>query len=277
MYGFIVGLRASAQPTLILGKGILKSPLKDNHLRNPGESLDRQIDELINSKAMPYILIIVMGFIFAGFEWYRWYFEVKPNPIVYTILAITVTPYCFLKLFAIRKEVRHLIQGRDGEKAVGQYLESLRETSAKVFHDIPAKGFNIDHVVIAKSGIYVIETKTYSKPDTGQPKVIFDGTSLKFSSGFSTNKPLIQVEASSNWLRTLIKETTGKSFAIKPVIVFPGWFAEPTSDAKSSDIWVLNPKGLPTFIANSKEKMAAEDMSLVAFHLSRYVRSYKED
>ena len=255
----------------------MKSPLKDNPLRNPGKSLDRQIDELINGKAMPYILIIVLSFIFAGFEWYRWYFEVKPNPIVYTILAITVTPYCLLKLLSIRKEVRHLSQGRDGEKAVGQYLEGLRETSAKVFHDIPAKGFNIDHVVIAKSGIYVIETKTYSKPDSGQPKVIFDGTSLKFSSGFSTNKPLIQVEASSNWLRTLIKETTGKSFAIKPVIVFPGWFAEPTSDAKSSDIWVLNPKGLPTFIANSKEKMAAEDMSLVAFHLSRYIRSYKED
>jgi len=255
----------------------LKSPLKNSPLRNPGESLDKQIDELINGEALPYILIIVLGFVFAGFEWYRWLFDVKHSPVVYTILAIVVTPYCLIKLFAIRKKVRQLTQGRDGEKAVGQYLENLRETSAKVFHDIPGEGFNIDHVVIATSGIYVIETKTYSKPEKGQPKVIFDGTSLKFSTGFSTNKPLIQVEASCNWLRNLIKESTGKSFAIKPVIVFPGWFSEPTSDAKSSDIWVLNPKGLPTFIANSKEKMAPEDMSMVAFHLSRYIRSYKQD
>nr|WP_152417627.1 nuclease-related domain-containing protein [Methylophaga lonarensis] len=255
----------------------MKSPIKDNPLRNPGESLDKQIDTLINDKATNYLMWIAFTILLAGLEWYRWYFEVQNNPLVYTFLTMLVIPYCVFKLVAIRKQVKHLKQGRDGEKAVGQYLENLRETSAKVFHDIPAKGFNIDHVVIAKSGIYVIETKTYSKPDTGSPKVIFDGTSLKFSSGFATNKPLIQVEASSHWLRDLIKETTGKSFAIKPVIVFPGWYAEPTSEAKSSDVWVLNPKGLPTFIANSKEKMTAEEISLVAFHLSRYVRSYKED
>ncbi len=274
MLGFV------PQPNLhcyYLGKCILKSPLKDNPLRNPGESLDREIDSLINDKAVQYIILIVMSVVFAVLEWCKFIFDIKPNPIIYTLLAVIIIPICLVKLVKIAKHVNRLRQGRDGEKAVGQYLESLRETSAKVFHDIPAKGFNIDHVVIAKSGIYVIETKTYSKPDSGQPKVIFDGTSLTFSSGISTNKPLIQVEASSNWLRTLIKETTGKSFATKPVIVFPGWFAEPTSDAKSSDIWVLNPKGLPTFIANSKEKMAAEDMSLVAFHLSRYIRSYKED
>ena len=209
-------------------------------------------------------------------EWWRWANDLKPDPFGATLVMIVVAPYCLYKIVKTLKRVKRLRQGRDGEKAVGQYLESLREISAKVFHDIPAKDFNIDHVVIAKSGIYVIETKTYSKPDSGPPKVIFDGTSLKFNTGFSTEKPLVQVEASSNWLRQLIKETTGKFFAIKPVIVFPGWFIEPTSDAKASDIWVLNPKGLPTFIANSKEKLTSEDVNLVTFHLSRYIRSYRD-
>lgn len=255
----------------------MKSPLKDSPLRNPGESLDKQIDGLINDTALQYIVLIVFSFVLAGLEWYKLIFNVKPSPMTYTILAFIVTPFCIFKLFSIRKQVRRLRQGRDGEKAVGQYLENLRETSAKIYHDIPAQNFNIDHVVIAKSGIYVIETKTYSKPNSGPPRVIFNGTSLKFNSGFSTDKPLIQVEASCNWLRNLIKETTGRSFAIKPVIVFPGWFIEPTSDAKASDIWVLNPKGLPTFIANSKDKLTPEDMNLVSFHLSRYVRTYKEN
>jgi len=255
----------------------LKSPLKDKPLRNPGESLDKQIEKLIHDKASAYLIAMLVSIFLAAFEWLRWIRDLQPDPLSISALALIVSSFCLYKIVKILRHVKHLRQGRDGEKAVGQYLENLRETSAKVFHDIPAEGFNIDHVVIATSGIYVIETKTYSKPDKGQPKVIFDGTSLKFSSGFSTNKPLIQVEASCNWLRNLIKESTGKSFAIKPVIVFPGWFSEPTSDAKSSDIWVLNPKGLPTFIANSKEKMAPEDMSMVAFHLSRYIRSYKDD
>lgn len=255
----------------------MKSPLKDSPLRNPGETLDKQIDVLTNDKALKYIVIMVFSVVFALLEWWKWLTETPTSPIAYTVLAIFVVPVCLFKLYIIIKQLKKLKQGRDGEKAVGQYLENLREFSAKIFHDIPAKDFNIDHVVIAKSGIYVIETKTYSKPDSGAPNVIFDGTSLRFNTGFSTEKPLVQVAASSNWLRQLIKETTGKSFAIKPVIVFPGWYIEPTSDAKATDIWVLNPKGLPTFIVNSKDKMTAEDINLVSFHLSRYVRTYKDD
>ena len=255
----------------------MKSPLKDSPLRNPGESLDKEIDKLVNDTAMTYLVMMLFSIVLAGLEWWRWTHDINFDPIGATIVALIVTPFCIYKIVKSLRKAKRLKQGRDGEKAVGQYLENLRETSAKIYHDIPAKNFNIDHVVIAKSGIYVIETKTYSKPDSGRPSVIFDGTSLKLNSGVTTDKPLSQVQASSNWLRELIKETTGKAFAVKPVIVFPGWFIEPTSDAKASDIWVLNPKGLPTFIANSKDKMTSEDMNLVSFHLSRYVRTYKEN
>lgn len=254
----------------------MKSPLKDSPLRNPGESLDKQIERLTHDVGGGYIWLMLITIGITAFEWWRYYRDLEIDPQSISVFAAIVIPYCLYKILEASQKVKRLKQGRDGEKAVGQYLENLRETSAKIYHDIPAKNFNIDHVVIAKSGIYVIETKTYSKPDSGRPSVIFDGTSLKLNSGVTTDKPLIQVLASSNWLRELIKETTGKVFAVKPVIVFPGWFIEPTSDAKSSDIWVLNPKGLPTFIANSKDKMTSEDINLVSFHLSRYIRSYKE-
>ena len=63
----------------------------------------------------------------------------------------------------------------------------------------------------------------------------------------------------------------------KPVVVFPGWFIEPTSEARNSDVWVLNPKALPTFISNSKDSLSIDEISMVAFHLSRYIRGYKEE
>ena len=40
---------------------------------------------------------------------------------------------------------------RHGERAVGQYLERLRESGPRVFHDVPGVGFNLDHVVIVSS------------------------------------------------------------------------------------------------------------------------------
>lgn len=255
----------------------MKSPLKDNPLHNPAESLDKEIEKVINEDAAGYLMMIFGVLLLVFLEWWRWFFDVKPNPILYTLLAALAIPYWIHKVLKIKKHLKHLRLGRDGEKAVGQHLESLRESSAKVYHDIPAKDFNLDHVVIAKSGVYVIETKTYSKPESGSPKIIFDGKTLKLSTGISTDKPVIQVQAACSWLSELLKQSTGKSFPVKPVIVFPGWFIEPTSEAKNSDVWVLNPKGLPTFISNSADKLTPDEVSMAAYHLSRYVRTYKLD
>ncbi len=52
-------------------------------------------------------------------------------------------------------------------------------------------------------------------------------------------------------------------------MIFPGWFVKKMPE--NADVWVLNHKALPTFIANSQAKLAVEDVALVTFHLKRYV------
>ena len=252
----------------------MKSPIKDKPLRNPGESLDDHIWDFIVDKVLKYYYICASFIVMAMMEWYRWYFKTSPSPWLYSFIALVSILYFVVKFIRAKKRIKSLIQGRDGERAVGQYLELLRENGAKVFHDIPAKGFNLDHVVICKSGVYVIETKTFSKPDKGEAKILFNGEAIFLNGKIENNKPVIQVKAAANWLKDLINESTGRKFTIKPVIVFPGWYIEPTSEAKSSEVWVLNPRALPTFIGNSKEQLSTEEVSMVSFHLSRYVRSY---
>ena len=254
----------------------MKSPLKDNPLRNPGESLDEEIADFLYDEVLTYIFVSILMVSIAGLEWAKWYLKTPPSPWLYSFFALLTIACSVLKIKSAKSKIKPLKQGRDGEKAVGQYLEKLRENGSQVFHDIPSKGFNLDHVVINKTGIYVIETKTYSKPDKGEAKIIFNGEALKINGKFRNNKPIIQVKAASNWLSEILTESTGKKFTIKPVVVFSGWFIESTAEAKSSGIWVLNPKALPTFIGNSKRQLEPEDVKLASFHLSRYIRSYTE-
>ena len=254
----------------------LKSPLKDKPLRNPGESLDKMIINIRDNEVSDCILLSAFSIFWAALEWIHWYQKAPPMPWLVSSIALIVVVYSTVKLIHIRKKLKALRQGRDGEKAVGQYLENLRENGAKVFHDIPGDNFNLDHVVICKSGLYVIETKTYSKPDKGEAKALFNGETLSFNGKNETNKPVIQVRAASNWLKELIEQSTGHKYMIKSVILFPGWFIETTYEAKASDVWVLNPKGLPTFISNSKVQLSDEQVKLVAFHLSRYIRNFED-
>jgi len=225
---------------------------------------------------MSWIMATTFIFVLTMMEWYRWYAPRDPSPYLYTSIFIVMSILTTYRVIQTRKMLKKLRQGRDGEIAVGQFLERCRAQGAQVFHDIPGEGFNLDHVVIDKSGIYIIETKTISKPEKGKAELIFDGESISFNGTYSTQAPIIQVKAGKSWLCNLLTETTGRKLPkqlFRSVVVYPGWFVAPTASAKNSDVWVLNPKALPSFIGNSTQQLSNEDLNLYSYHLSKYVRS----
>lgn len=254
----------------------MKSPLKDKPLRNPGQSLDNELRDLVFDKVLFYFTAAVIFVLLAVVEWWRYYAAASPSPRTYTVIALVVCLLAGWKIWRYVPYARNLKQGREGEKAVGQYLESVRESGAKVFHDVVGDGFNLDHVVIGSHGIYVVETKTWSKPDRGEARLVFDGDAISGKGRSADRAPVIQAKAASQWLRELLRSSTGRDFPVRGVVVFPGWYVERTSSARASDIWVLNPKALPAFIRNSRRRVSDEDVHLCSYHLCRYIRT-KDD
>lgn len=251
-----------------------KSPLKEPPLHHPGQSLDEEIDKVMNEDGISYFVMIVFCLYLAVNEWYRWFHPYLPRPWVVTSVAVIAIGYSVIKLKRIMARVKSLRLGRDGEKIVGQYLEELREKGYRVLHDIVGKGFNVDHVVISPHGIFAIETKTLSKPVGRSSNVVFDGNTLLVD-GHERNQYLIQVKSEASWLRTLLKESTGKSFPVRPVIVFPGWFVKGVGPEARRDIWVMHPEVLLSFITNEKDKLPQEDVQLATYHLSQYIKTLK--
>lgn len=248
-----------------------KSPLKASPLHNPGESIEAEIQRVVDDEISKYALFSVFWIVLALMEWLKWYLKAPPAPFLYTAIAVLVTPYCLFKLSRVRKQLNQLRLGRDGEKAVGQYLEELRSKGYRVLHDIVGSGFNADHVVLSPKGIYVIETKTLSKPEQGEAKVTISVDQILVRGYPMERDPIVQVKAAASWIGDILKDSAGKVYPIKPVVVFPGWFVE----GKHKDVWVLNPKALPTFIENEKTVLKPEDVQLATYHLARYIRSVK--
>ena len=248
-----------------------RSPLKAPALRNPGESLGDEIHRLQSEDVSSYIAWGMIFVLLAALEWLRVFFKIPPKPIPFTIVALATSTIAVVKIFQIRRKVRNLRQGREGEKAVGQYLEKLREKGFQILHDVPGKNFNIDHVVIGQSGIFVIETKTISKPKSGKPIIEYDGAEVRVDGFTPDRNPIMQAKALTGWLRELIKESTGRDFAVRPVVLYPGWYV--SHQPKGAEVWVLNPKGLPAFLDHEQKTISPEDVFLVTYHLCRYVRN----
>lgn len=251
----------------------MKSPIKERPLNNPGESLERRVQEIRYDEYLAPAIWATFAVVMAGLEWWRWFFQTPLSPWAYTILAVAVVAYAVRKILKACSKVKNYEQGLEGEKSVGQFLETLRSKGALVLHDIGGDGFNLDHVVIHPTGIYVIETKALSKPDQGKAELIFDGERITKDGMEQDRNPLTQVTAQSRWLRDQLKESTGHTFPIRPVVLYPGWYVKPTDEARGSHVWVLNPTGLPVYMAHEEEKLSPEDMHLCHSRMALLVRS----
>ena len=253
--------------------GIKKSPLDDPPLRNPGQSIGEKIQREFDENWMPFYLASLVCIIFAVFEWMSFFHLVPTNPWIPTVIAVLMIAYSGMRVFWLRPTMRNLRLGMEGEKTVGQSLEELRANGAVVFHDVVAKDFNVDHIVVSPKGIFVIETKTRSKPNGRRATVNYDGEKVLVDGNTPSRDPIHQVKAISSWVQDLIYESTGKSFPVRPVVLFPGWYVEALNPAAQRKVWVLNPKNLPSFMQHEKVDIPPEDVKLVAYHLSRYIRT----
>lgn len=248
------------------------SPLKDKPLRYAGQSLQEQIEDKAID-LMYWFLFPSVSLILTIMDWVRYLNPQQPSrPILVTIITILLIAWGTYKFVTGKRDIDRLRMARDGEKLVAEGLQEMIKQGATVLNDVRGDQFNIDHVVVSKNGIYLIETKTFSKPAKKEAKISFDDEHV-FADGFLIDRnPIQQVKALAKWLQELLMESTGVKFTIRPVVLFPGWFIEPMK--RGQVVWILNPKALPTFISNEPISLKDSDVHLAAFHLSRYVRTF---
>ena len=255
-------------------KATSKSPLKEPLLRLPGQSIDEQIDRLFNEKLLNYLLFALVFFLLALFGWIQALNQSRLNPWLMSIVAAPVIAYCVFRFWQTVKEIKRLKLGRDGERAVAEQLDVLKRQGAIVFHDLVGDGFNLDHVVLSSRGVFVVETKTHTKPMKGSPSVTFDGKTLLVNGFEPERNPVTQAQGNARWLGEMLRASTGKEFPVRPVVLFPGWFVEPFP--KGSSVWVLNPQALPSFIQHEPTQINESDLHMAAFHLARYIRAHAQ-
>jgi hypothetical protein len=254
-------------------KKIKISPIKKTPLRTAGQSIDEEINRIKTEDLVPYIGVSV--FMVGGiiFEWYIWITKLPPRPLAIYAAAIMVLAFSGYKISKYRKHIKNLKLALQGERAVGEYLNRFREKKFQQFHDVVAGNFNIDHILIGKKGIYTIETKTISKYQKGPQTIKYDGETVSINGYKPDRDPIIQAKAQANWVKDVLKDLTGKNFYVRPVVLYPGWFVD--KQPRGTDVWVLNPKAIDSFIKNENSVIDEKLIPSISTHFSRYVRNSK--
>ena len=219
--------------------------------------------------------IFAITFSFFGVSLIHLLFPMPPRfAVAFTGLLFAGSLFYVIPRFLrARQRLRRLKQGRAGEQAVAECLDLLRSAGAFTFHDVPGVGFNIDHVVVSRHGVFAVETKTISKPVGRDARITFDGEKVLVGRYEPSRNPVKQARAQAAWLKRLIEEATGVQANVRPVVTFPGWFVQGTQLRDRTSPWVLEPKALVQFVQNEPECLTEPQVKLVTHFLKRHIRA----
>jgi len=207
-----------------------KNPLTQKLLRSPGQALFDRITEL----QFKVLEVIVFWCIFPLVFYIALLNAItaqKSAALLYAAISIAVLAslYGTVRAYFVLKSLADLRLAYDGELSVGQELNELMLDGFRVYHDIQAENFNIDHAVVGPAGVFVIETKTRSKNPRAKGaaavEVTYDGDSINFPKWRDT-ETLEQARRNAKWLEQRLTKAVGDPVAVFPAVAIPGWYTK---------------------------------------------------
>ena len=223
------------------------APFEELKRRPAGESNRLRIAEL-NEKMDPWLIwILNISLLLAIFLTLK-----KPRLTAVIFFFLLSAGSCALAYFRLRPLIRERAcyqLGFQGERYVAEELNQLLADGFRVFHDVPFDGYNVDHILVGRAGVFVVETKAKKKPLLGgkkQYRVIFDGKKLQFPNGWDADA-LDQIRRNRKTLSQWLSSATGDRIIAGGIVAIPGWLVE---RAAKADIHVANPKQIRSLVTS---------------------------
>jgi hypothetical protein len=247
-----------------------RDPIKEHEegLRTAGESLEDSALEMWEDRVVLWGACAAAGL--ASFEWLHW-LGMGLTPKFATFLAIVISVFAALRYRRYLPLVRDQLLGSKGERSVGQLLErELAPAGYRLFHNIPCDGYDVDHVLVGPAGVFAVETKTVRK--RSGDRVIYDGERITVGGHEPDRDPIQQAEANARRVKEELLKLTGKTVAVRPVVLYPGWFVEKPHGLRPW-VWVLNPKALQHFLDYEPDQLSKADINLFAERIRGWINT----
>lgn len=195
------------------------------------------------------------------------------------LITVLASLYGALRIYAALKRLADLRLAYDGELSVGQELNELMHDGYRVFHDIQAENFNIDHAIVGPAGVFAVETKTRSKKQDAKGadsvEVLYDGESINFPQWKKDTEILEQAKGNARWLSQKLTDAVGKQVDVFAAVAIPGWYTRKISKKYGPIVYNgENPRAIfPK--CGRKDPLTAEKIQSIAYQIEQLCRNVK--
>jgi len=241
--------------------------IREKLLRSPGDSLRRSLEQLNEYLIYSVAVFLLVPMLFA------WQAPILSNLWAVGFLAGLLV-LCALPGFCVIRLHRAYALSLRGQRAVGEEVNQLMLDNCRVFHDFPStQDRNISHIVVAPSGVYAIETKTYRKRrargQLRENEAISDGRSVQFPYAVRS-APIREARRNAATLAQELSGALAEPIDVKAVLALPGWQIARHS---TTDVLVLNPKEIwYAIVTTAPPKLSPARMERIAYYLQQKCR-----
>ena len=169
------------------------------------------------------------------------------------------------ELWSVPAEIRAWRSGALGEERTAKALSELEAEGFVVLHDRRKAGSsaNIDHVVVGPTGVFIVETKSYSGPLSIQGDDVYVG-------GRRRTDIVHQAKTEAEVVRTIL-EIAGEKLPVTPILCVHR--AElPLLRAEVQGIRVVNDRGLIRLLRRTNQPLEPKAVRAIADLLNRELR-----
>jgi hypothetical protein len=224
------------------------------------QSFRHELDQLWEERLTPVLLLPLLFIIVWIVECVQKYAGRNLDPQFWAFIALLVTVYGGFEIFRLRPRFRN---PRRGQRRVTEILNRIRANGFVAYHGLLGKGFNIDHVVVGPSGIYVIEAKTRS----GSGAIDYrSDNELLLGAKINDGPALRQVRGCARAIHFHLKEHLHVSYRVKPVLVFLG-DRRVQRGAGDFEVDVVTAAELENYFDRQQPELTRKEIAHICSHL----------
>jgi hypothetical protein len=248
------------QPLPPAAETIESAPITD--FGTPGASAQRLFNakearrkERLRRNWWVIVIMAVAGAATAGFLAHRFHANVGLWTVAGAALPV-------LDLIRRPQHIDAWRSGAEGERVVGNMLDKLRDRGVVAIHDrrVPGRNANIDHIVVAPSGIFVVDTKNVAG------KVVASRSGLRVA-GRQQDKMLAGVAGQVAVVGQALFGTVSPRVAVRGVLCFTKADL-PWLRPKPNGIALLYPRGLRRLLTSGEPVLTPDQVKALATHLA---------
>jgi hypothetical protein len=198
------------------------------------------LQDFLEDHLLAPIMVLVMVAAMCLIEWTGYLKQSPRNPWIYTWWLLGAAVVIAIHWRRQWPEASGLKLGREGERALAEYLNIRLDADSRALRGVPLEGGTADQVLICTRGVFVIKTEARSLSRCGDPVVHVANTGVRVN-GFKPDRdPIAQTLRYVDALNRLLPELATPKIEAIGIVVFPSY--KVIDDRKGNRrVWVLEP------------------------------------